>query len=188
MQKGDILGPNFAPDGIGFSRALSSVIDGQPFEAGIIEPADEIAAHAGQELLCGQRQARLGIGENAAARIARALPARYHHRNGDNTGIETCKERDEAIDTHRKQQKGACSRLGAFGDTRGEGGGAAVEFGEGNRTSFSAAVGQRDIGAVVGLGCGAMPKQSGQRGQRGNERGVAVSRIRHPVFRLPHER
>jgi len=54
LQKGDILAPSFAPDGIGFSRALSSVIDGQPFEAGIIEPADEIAARRAVRS-CGRR-------------------------------------------------------------------------------------------------------------------------------------
>src|SRR2546429_69930 len=84
------------------------------------------------------------------------------------------------VDPDREYQQRACSGGGTLGEPAGQCGGAAIEFGKGYRGVLVAAIGQRDIGAVVRLYRRAVAEQGGQRGQGGNNGEVAVSRRRHP--------
>ena len=160
------------------------VKDNKDLLAGVLKAADQVATRAGQEFAGGQHQPRVTISKDARTRIARAVPARHHQRRADDPGIKAAEECDEALDPHREYQQRACSGGGTLGEPAGQCGGAAIEFGKGYRGVLVAAIGQRDIGAVVRLYRRAVAEQGGQRGQGGNNGEVAVSRRRHPPPRL----
>ena len=148
-------------------------VDVNEIERGRLETLREIAS---RRLQGGTRQSetRRAVGDDAGARIARPKAPGRHHRHRDHAGDEAAEEGDDEIEPGREHQERALAALTAVHQLRRKRTGAALELREGQRCLLAAAIGEKDIGALVRLLRGARTQQLDHRVVRGLEDRRAV--------------
>ena len=97
-----------------------------------------------------QRKTRGAIGENARARIKRAVAPGEHHRYRDDARKQATKIGNDEIKPRSEQQQGTITDL-TVGQSRGHVTGALIELCERQNRFFLPLVRQEYIGAIVRL-------------------------------------
>ena len=97
-----------------------------------------------------QRKARGAIGENARARIKRAIAPGEHHRYRDDARKQTAKIGDDEIKPRSEHQQGAITDL-TVGQSRRHITGALIELCERQNRFFLPLIRQEYVGAIVRL-------------------------------------
>ena len=147
----------------------------------IASSAGKPLAHiaAGAAITCGRPMRRAGaVRDDAGARVARALPARQHHRHRDHAGDQTAEKRDHEFDTGGKKQQRALAGRGVLTDAAGEYTGAAPQLAEADPRLLGAAVGQERVGDVVRLFDASIVDEVDEGRQSGEAARLVVS-LRH---------
>ena len=114
------------------------------------------------------------VSANAGAQLAMmlALESRALCRRGTIIGTamtprdQAAEERDDEVEARRKDQQRAIAGAGDVGEPRRERRRGVVQLAKGQRRFLGAAIGQKDVGAIVGLRRGAMLQKRHQRGNR----------------------
>ena len=88
----------------------------------------------------GERERRLAIGHDRGAGVARAVPARHHHRHGDHPCDQAAEEGDDEFEAGRKHQHGAIAGLGDPREPRRERLRGVMQLAEGEGGFFHAAI------------------------------------------------
>ena len=179
LQKGGVIAPQTGQGRPSEGPRLRCRVDGEPIKAGSGEVADKIAAVTRDQCIGSDSEARRTVGNDAGARIAGALPARQHHRHGNDPGQNAAEKSDHKFDAGRTQQQCPLSRGGTRRDPLGQRCGALFEFSEIYRGLLAPPVGEHKVGTVVRLCHRAVMEQIGERRQPRRRKRIAISRCRH---------
>jgi hypothetical protein len=150
LQEGEILRARLGEDAARRRLDLLRGVNADEVERARLEALREIAS-GGVQGGARQGEARPAVGDDAGARIPRSQAPWRHHRHCDHAGDEAAEKRHDEIEPGRKHQKRALAGLSATHELRRKRIGAPLELREGERRLLAAAVGEKDIGALVRL-------------------------------------
>ena len=115
--------------------------------------------------VAGQHDRGIAIGDDRGTGVARAEPARRHHRYRDHACDQAAEKGDDEFEAGREHQHGAIARLGPLRELRRERLRRVMQFTEGESGFFGAAIAEENVGRLVRLGFRAPCEQGHQRGK-----------------------